>query len=162
MLRRVTTPSRRLQELGLWRKGGRFRSLPAACHAGRLVGGLSVDLRATPDEVVGALCDAMGGGARGLRVEDVRGGPPLELHVRTPEGLERWAVEGVEGLVHNLNDLFRADAAARPLAVLGEHEDMLQLWCVDRLRLTLLLGERWFEAKNLEQLRGILLPGAAF
>jgi hypothetical protein len=138
----------RLRELGFLKKGARQKTLLALCHAGNLHGGLSIALSATPDEVLGGLCAAMGGSATRLRLEDVRGEGPFELHVRVGEVLEKWEVDGLEGLVHNLNDLFRADQAVRAVAVLGEWEDMLQLWCIDRIRLLLLLQERWFQARN--------------
>jgi hypothetical protein len=155
---------RRLKELGFLkagapstRSGRTASSLLALCHAGRLHGGLSIAISATPDEVLGGLTAAMGGAAKSLRLEDVRGTGPFELHVRTREGLEKWEVAGLEGLVHNLDDLFRTDSSVRACAVLGEWEDMLQLWCLDRLRLLALLQERWFEPRNragLEQMVG--------
>ena len=138
----------RLKELGFLKAGARQKTLLALCHAGNLHGGLSISLSATPDEVLGGLCAAMGGAAAKLRLEDVRGKGSFELHVRVGEVLERWEVEGVEGLVHNLNDLFRSDQTVRAVAVLGEWEDMLQLWCLDRLRLLVALQERWFEPLN--------------
>ena len=138
----------RLKELGFLKPFAREKTLLSLCHAGRLHGGMSIALSATPDEVLGGLCAAMGGGAAKLRLEDVRGQRPFELHVRTPELLEKWAVDDLAGLVHNLNDLFRTESNVRACAVLGEWEDMLQLWCVDRFRLLMLLQERWFEPKN--------------
>jgi hypothetical protein len=149
----------RLKELGFLKTGAREKTLLALCHAGRLHGGLSIALSATPDEVLGGLCTAMGGAAAKLRLEDVRGRGPYELHVRIPSNLEprtsnleKWEVEDVPGLVHNLNDLFRSDSSVRACAVLGEWEDALQLWCVDRLRLLVLQQERWFEPKNAAEL----------
>jgi hypothetical protein len=147
----------RLKDLGFLKPGAREKTLLSLCHAGRLYGGLSISLSATPDEVLGGLTAALGGSAPALRLEDVRGKGPFELHVRTAETLEKWEVEGLEGLVHNLDDLFRADHSVRACAVLGEWEDMLQVWCIDRLRLLALLQERWFEPKNrtaLEQMVG--------
>jgi len=130
------------------------KSLLRACHAGRLVGGLSVSLQATPDEVVGPLCHAVGGAARALKVLDVRGGPPLELEVRWGQVHERWALEDVAGLCHNLNDLYRGEASTAAIAVLGDWEDMLQLWCVSRADLPRLLRARVLEdARNVETLR---------
>jgi hypothetical protein len=138
----------RLKELGFLKAGAKEKTLLALCHAGRLHGGVSVALSATPDEVLGALGAAMGGAASALRLEDVRGKGPFELHVRTRETLEKWEVEDTPGLIHNLNDLFRSDANVRACAVLGEWEDMLQLLVVDRFRLLMLLSEPWFEPKN--------------
>jgi hypothetical protein len=138
----------RLKDLGFLKAGAKEKTLLALCHAGRLHGGLSVSLAATPDEVLGGLCTAMGGAATALRLEDVRGRGPFELHVRTREGLERWQVEDTAGLIHNLNDFFRSDTNVRACAVLGEWEDMLQLLVVDRFRLLMLHSEPWFEAQN--------------
>jgi hypothetical protein len=138
------------------------RSLVRACHAGRLAGGLSVSLRATPDEVVGPLCHAVGGAARALKVLDVRGARPLELEVQWGEVHERWEVEDVAGLCHNLNDLFRAEPSTRAIAVLGEWEDMLQLWCVPRLDLPALLEGRVLEeARNVRALHRFAAGEAA-
>ena len=123
------------------------------CHAGRLDGGLSVSLGALPDEVVGALAWAMGGVAATLRVHDVRGIRPMMLEVKVGDAVEKWEVEGVEGLVHNLNDLYRQDAGVRAVAVLGEWEDMLELWCVPKTARGALLDGRLLEdARNLRTL----------
>ena len=62
-------------------------------------------------------------------------------------------MEGLEGLVHNLNDLLKDDAGARAVAVLGEWQDALQLWCVDKRLLPKLWRERFFDPKNGGQLR---------
>lgn len=145
----------RLRELGFLQPRAREKTLLALCHAGRLHGGLSISLAATPDEVMGPLTAAMGGAARVLRLEDVRGTGPFELHVRTREALEKWEVEGVPGLLHNLNDLFAADQTVLAAALLGEWEDMLQVWCIDRLRLLALLQEPWFRPENRSTLERI-------
>jgi hypothetical protein len=124
----------RLKELGLLKGRGEQRTLLALCHAGRLVGGLSISLRATPDEVVGPLSHAMGGVAMKLKVLDVRGTRPMELQVEFPSTngprVERWELDDVRGLVHNLNDLYRDEPTVKQVRVLGEWEDMLQLWCL--------------------------------
>lgn len=158
---RVATLASHLKALGLLTGTGRARSLLQLCHAGRLAGGLSVSLRATPDEVVGPLTHLMGGLARSLRVLDVRGARPMELEVqfkapadplRDDEGprlrVERWELDDVAGLVHNLNDLCRDDRASKLVAALGEWEDMLQLWALERSALRTLLED--------ETLRGVL------
>jgi hypothetical protein len=148
------TPLATLRRLQLVSGGGPLRGLVRACHAGRLRGGLSVSLQATPDEVVGPLCHALGGAARTLKVLDVRGRRPLELEVQWGEVHERWEVEDVAGLCHNLNDLFRARPEVAVAVVLGEWEDMLQVWCVPRSSLPALLAARLLdEARNLESLR---------
>lgn len=126
---------KQLQALKLLTGRGTQGSLLGLCHAGRLVGGLSVSLRATPDEVLGALTHAMGGVASKLKITDVRSGPPMQLEVEFPtaEGkkVERWEVEDTRNLVHNLNDLYRDEPTVKQARVLGEWEDMLQLWCVE-------------------------------
>lgn len=127
------------------------------CHKGQLDGGLSVSLRATPDEAFGGLVKLLG--AR-LKLIDVRvkPGEPMELQVEYPLGegqkAERWAVEDVPGLVHNLNDLFRADQAVKAGVVLGEFDDMWQLWAVEKTLLRELLDQRWFEPRNRRSLEG--------
>ncbi|MCI0574221.1 MAG: hypothetical protein L0Y66_26115 [Myxococcaceae bacterium] len=105
------------------------------CHARLLEGGLSVALDVRPDELFGPLVAQMGGAARTVRVVDVRERPALELTVSFREHTERWEVEGLEGLVHNLNSLLAEEREVRAVAVLGEWEDALQLWCVPRAQL---------------------------
>lgn len=144
---------RALVTLGLWRGKGRLTTLRRACHAGALDGGLSVDLRAHPDEVLGPLTHAMGGQATQLKVLDSKGVRPAELTVALGELTERWELEDVRGLVHNLNDLFRAQPSVRAVAVLGDWEDMLQLWCVPKPALEKLLALRCLDdAENLATL----------
>ena len=121
---------------------GKHTDLTRLAHAGRLKGGLSASLRATPDEVIGPLTFAMGGEAKLLRVLDVRTGPPLMIEIQAGELTEKWEVVDVPGLVHNLNDLYRAAPEVKAIAVLGEWADMLQLWCVERSVLPTLLQRR--------------------
>lgn len=151
---------KRVRELGLVKgRGALPRSLLAACHHGRLDGGLSISLRATPDEVLGPLLHAMGGAARRLKLLDVRTTTPPVLEVAFDALLEKWEVEGVEGLVHNLNDLLRGEAETRLLAVLGEWEDMLQVWALARSPLRALLDARVLDdARNASVLRRLLEP----
>lgn len=145
-----------LSALKLLTGRGAVKSLVRACNAGRLVGGLSISLRATADEVVGPLVFAMGGAARRFRVLDVRTGTPLVLEVRFDQLVEKWEVEGVEGFVHNLNDLFRNEPDVKAVAVLGEWEDMLQLWCVPKDVLPKLLDARVLEdARNVRTLASL-------
>ncbi|MBF5045845.1 hypothetical protein FGE12_25775 [Aggregicoccus sp. 17bor-14] len=132
-------------------------SLLRLCDGGQLVGGLSVSLGVRPDELVGPLTLAMGGAARGLRVLDVRERPVLELQVMAGTLTERWEVEDLYALVHNLNDLYRDAADTARIAVLSEWEDALQLWCVPRTALARLLQEPFFQPQN----RRALLPAAA-
>lgn len=151
----------RLKALGQLkgRPGKKPRSLLQLCHAGKLKGGLSVSLRVTPDEAFAPLCHAMG--LSSLRLLDVRDAPAgaTQLEVRLATGaVEKWEVEGVEGLVHNLNDLVRETPSATPCAVLGDWEDMLQLWCAPRDVLKAAMDQRWLDARNLPTL-GRLLEG---
>jgi hypothetical protein len=151
----------RLKALGQLkgRVGKKPRSLLQLCHAGKLRGGLSVALGVMPDEAFAPLCHAMGLPA--LKLLDVRGAShgATQLDVRLASGaVEKWEVEGVEGLVHNLNDLVRETKGASPCAVLGEWEDMLQLWCAPTDVLSVALRERWLDARNLPML-GRLLEG---
>ncbi len=118
------------------------------CEAGGLEGGLSVALDVRPDELMGALCAAIGGGARAVRVADVREAPRFELVISYAGRDERWEVEDAAALAHNLNDLLREDAGARVVAVLGEWEDSLQLWCVPKAKLKQLRGAPYFRPQN--------------
>jgi hypothetical protein len=57
-------------------------------------------------------------------------------------------VEDLYALVHNLNDLYRDAADTARIAVLGEWEDALQLWCVPRSALPRLLQAPFFQPQN--------------
>jgi hypothetical protein len=122
------------------------------CDAGLLQGGLSVALGVRPDELTGPLTQAMGGAARGFKVVDVRERPTLELHVLVGERTERWEVEDLAALVHNLNDLYRESGDVRAIAVLGEWADALQLLCVEKRVLPRLLRQSFFAPGNAPQL----------
>jgi len=148
---------KRLSTLGLVSGRGAVKSLLKACHAGRLKGGLSVSLRATPDELVGPLAMALGGAARRLKVLDVRTGAPMVLEVEWGQIHEKWELEGLEALAHNLNDLFASEADVAAVAVLGEWDDMLQLWCVPKAVLARLLDEGPLaEARNRPMLQRLV------
>lgn len=153
----------RLKALGMLkgRATKKNRSLVQLCHAGKLRGGLSVALDVTPDEAFAPLIHAME--LAGLKLMDVRtGGEPgaTRLDVRVHDGtLEKWEVIGLTGLVHNLNDLCRLQPDASPCAVLGEWDDMLQLWCAPREVFATGLGERWLDARNASVL---IAPPAGF
>jgi hypothetical protein len=118
------------------------------CAGGQLTGGLCVALGVRPDELVGPLTLAMGGAARRLRVLDVRERPVLQLEVMADALTEKWEVEDLYALVHNLNDLYRDAADVARVAVLGEWQDALQLWCVPRALLPRLLREPFFQPQN--------------
>lgn len=148
-----------LKALGLLKGRGAAKSLVRLCHAGRLKGGLSISLQATPDEAVGPLLHALGGSAATLKLLDVHTGAPPVLEVAWREVHEEWECEGVEALVHNLNDLFRAEEDVGVVAVLGEWEDMLQLWCLSKGHARALLDGRVLdEARNAAVLRRLLEP----
>jgi hypothetical protein len=144
---------KQLKELGLIKgKGALPKGLLKCCHQGRLVGGLSISLRATPDEVVGGVTHEMN--VKGFKVFDVRTTKPMVMEIAWKDLVEKWEVEDVEGLVHNLNDLFREEPGAKLLVVLGEWEDMLQLWALDREVLKKLLDGRLLDdARNAVALR---------
>ena len=147
---------KQLRELGLIQgRGALPKGLVKCCHQGRLVGGLSISLRATPDEVVGGLTHAMG--VKAFKVLDVRNTTPLVMEMSWGEVTEKWELADVEALVHNLNDLMRDVPAVKLIAVLGEWEDMLQLWSLDREVLRKLLAGRWLDdARNSRDLRSQL------
>jgi hypothetical protein len=127
-------------------------SLLRLCDAGLLHGGLSVALGVGSDELVGPLTLAMGGAARHFKIVDVRERPTLELHVLVGERTERWELEDLAALVHNLNDLYRQSGEVRAVAVLGEWADALQLLCVEKRALPRLLRQPFFAPVNAPQL----------
>ncbi|RKH37004.1 hypothetical protein [Corallococcus sicarius] len=133
-------------------------SLLRLCEAGVLAGGLTVGYGVRPDELLGPLTAAMGGAARRLKIVDVRERPVLELHVAAGELTEKWEVEDVPALVHNLNDLYRDAADVRAVAVLGEWEDSLQLLCVERRALGRLLRQPFFAPVNARALADLVAP----
>lgn len=147
-----------LRTRGLLRGRAGKSDLIRWCHKGQLKGALSVSLRVTPDEAFGGVVQLLG--AR-LKLADVRvrAGEPMELQVEYPVGeerkVERWAVEDVPGLVHNLNDLYRRDDTVKAGVVLGEFDDMWQLWAVEKPVLKELLQTRWFEPRNRRALEGL-------
>jgi hypothetical protein len=133
------------------------------CHRGQLDGSLSVSLQATPDEAAGPLLHRLGGAARRLKLLDVRvkPGEPMELQVEfsLPERkVEKWSVEDVPGLLHNLNDLYRGEPDVSGGVLLGEFQDMWQLWAVPKPDLRELLERRWFEPRNRSDLESLFKP----
>lgn len=148
MLSTAAVLQARLKALGQLkgRATKKSRTLLQLCHAGRLRGGLSIALGVTPDEAFAPLIHAME--LEGIRLLDVREGG-AQLEVKLHDGsVEKWQVEGVEGLVHNANTLCQLQPEANPCAVLGEWEDMLQLWCAPRDVFAAALHERWLDARN--------------
>jgi hypothetical protein len=128
-------------------------SLMRLCDARLLEGGLSVGYGVRADELVGPLTTAMGGAARRFKVVDViEQRSALDLHVLAGDVSERWEVEDLSSLVHNLNSLYRAAPDVRAVAELGEWEDALQLWCVEKRVLPRLLRHPFFAPRNVRAL----------
>ena len=159
----VVTPTllERIQHLGLWNPSREADEkvppgrLLALCDEGYLAGGLSVALDVRADELLGPLTQRMGGAAAHLKIEEVRDGvvdadeaEGLELTVSWPGSGERphvWIVRDTRALVAALNDAFREDAQVRHIALLGEWNDALQLWCLTRAQRASLRHEHWFQ-----------------
>ncbi|MGZ6162898.1 MAG: hypothetical protein ACXWLS_06185 [Myxococcaceae bacterium] len=141
-----------LERLGLLADGAHVppeaHALTALCDAGVLEGGLSIALDLRPDELIGPLCEGIGGRARLLKVLDVRDDPEVALIVDAGRGEESWDVRDPRDLVERCNEEFRDDAEACAVAVLGEWEDSLQLWCIPKRALSSLLRAPFFEAEN--------------
>jgi hypothetical protein len=123
------------------------------CDAGALVGSLTVELDVRPDELLGPLCAALGGSGPSVRAVDVVDGPPLKLFIHYRDHEEGWELEDLYPFVMNLNDLLKEDRQARVAAILGEWEDALQLWCVEKQRLRWLLQQPWFFPRNRMELQ---------
>ncbi|MFO0598790.1 MAG: hypothetical protein U0228_26020 [Myxococcaceae bacterium] len=150
----------RLRTLGLLSGDEVPRSVLQACHEERLTGGLSLSLRATADEVVVWLANAMGGRAKSVRLLDVRTSPAvMEVRLTSADGAvveEQWPLAGLEALISRLNDEFAEDEGVRLLAVLGEFEGMLQVWALRPDVLELLLDTGVLEgARNEAWLRDL-------
>jgi hypothetical protein len=129
-------------------------TLAGVCAKGGLLGGLSVALDVRPDELVGPLCQRLGGEALRLRILEVRTSPQ-ELWVLR-EGKEwHWPVPDVPALVDALNLAYRRVPAVRAIALLGKSEDAWQLWCLEKDRLPLLLDGGLLEAENVDQLSAL-------
>lgn len=122
------------------------------CNAAALEGGLSVALDVRPDELIGPLAAAMDGAALELRVIDVRDKPRSEMTIRLGALEKTWRVGKLEALVHHLNDLFKADPSTRAVAILGQRDDALQLWALDKRLLSTLLREDFFDPLNRREL----------
>jgi hypothetical protein len=144
----------RLAALGLIahpeRLPGGKPTLADLCAAGVLEGGLSVGLDVRPDELVGPLCQRIGGEALRLRVLDSRDAPPV-LVVQLAGVASTWAVPDVVALVTELNRCYRRFPEVRALAVLGVVDEDRQLWCIPKAALPFLLRQGL--------LPGDLLPG---
>jgi len=152
-----------LQRLGLLAEDAHVppgQQLLALCDAGALDGGLSIALDLKPDELIGPLCERIGGSARLLKVLDVRDDPEVALIIDAGNGEELWDVREPRDLVERCNEEFRDDDEARAVAVLGEWEDSLQLWCIPKRALSSLLRAPFFQAENRARLSA-LAPAAS-
>ncbi len=118
------------------------------CGAAALEGGLSVALDVRADELIGPLASTMGGMAAELKVIDVRDEPRPELTVRLAGLQKTWSVPDLDALVRHLNTLFKTDPSTKAVAILGEWEDALQLWALDKRALSELLRESFFTPRN--------------
>jgi len=148
-----------LQHLGLLADGAHVppeQQLLALCDAGALDGGLSIALDLRPDELIGPLCERIGGSALQLKVLDVREDPEVALIVDAGNGEEGWEVREPRDLVERCNEEFRDDVEARVVAVLGEWEDSLQLWCIPKRALSSLLRAPFFQAENRARLSALV------
>jgi len=149
-----------LERLGLLAEGAHVppeaHALTALCDAGVLEGGLTIALDLRPDELIGPLCERIGGSARTLKVLDVRDDPEVALIVDAGRGEESWEVRDTRDLVERCNEEFRGDAEVRAVAVLGEWEDSLQLWCIPKRALSSLLRAPFFQAENRARLSALV------
>lgn len=126
------------------------------CAAEALVGAISVDADVRPDELIGPLVSLIEGSARELRVLDSLDSVVPELIITYRGRIWEWKVRALSDLVNELNRLFQEDPRARAVAVLGEWDDMLQLWCVPKGALSLLLRENFFQPQNQTELSALL------
>lgn len=121
------------------------------CDAGALEGGLSIATGVRPDELIGPLIAAIGGKARQLKVLEVCDDPST-ITVQLGTEQHELRVDSLRALVQHLNKLLAKDASTRAIAILGEWEGALQLWCVDKRSLPHLLRESFFLAGNRREL----------
>ena len=84
----------------------------------------------------------------------------IALIVDAGNGEEGWEVREPRDLVERCNEEFRDDVEARAVAVLGEWEDSLQLWCIPKGALSSLLRAPFFQAENRARLSA-LAPAAS-
>jgi hypothetical protein len=156
----------RLGKLGLLREAevnnpASAARLVALCDDGLLFGGLTVAPDVRPDELLGPLLQLMNGSARMLRVVDVRDEGGVVLSVQWGEVQESWSVSDTRDLVRHLNEKFAGEPGVRPILVLGEWNDSLQLWCLPRAALRALRAEPWLTLENGEvwTQTGLASPG---
>ena len=119
--------------------------LRTLCHHGYLVGGVSIALDVKIDEALGPLLEAMGGPARAMKVLDIQG---RVFSVRLGSVEHEWELDGLESLIDTLNLAFSSTPEVRALVLLGEWEDMLQVWALPRPVVTALFAHDWFRPSN--------------
>ena len=132
--------------------------LRTLCHHGYLVGGLSIALDVKIDEALGPLLALMGGPARTMKVLDIQG---RVFSVKLGAVQHEWDLDGLESLIDTLNRAFAGWADVSALVLLGEWEDMLQVWALPRPTVTALRVHDWFRPVNEPGLRvalGHLVP----
>ena len=111
---------------------------------------MSIALDVKIDEALGPLLEVMGGPARVIRVLDIQG---LVFSVRIGKQQHEWEIDGLESLIDTLNRAFAASAEVNALVLLGEWEDMIQVWALPKATVVGLLTEDWFVPSNLPGLR---------
>lgn len=127
--------------------------LRALCHAGYLVGGLSIALDVKIDEALGPLLELIGGPARTLRVLDIQG-PVFSVKVGAVE--HEWELDGLDSLIDTLNRAFAHSPEVKALVLLGEWEDMLQVWALPKKVVSQLWELDWFRPSNPPGLKAAL------
>jgi hypothetical protein len=130
--------------------------LRTLCHHGYLSGGLSIALDVKIDEALGPLLETMGGAALMLRVLDIRG---KVFSVKLSEQQHEWEIDGLESLIDTLNRGFGAAPDVKALVLLGEWEDMIQVWAVPKGLVEQLLPLEWFKPSNPPGLKAALGRG---
>lgn len=124
--------------------------LRTLCHHGFLVGGLSIALDVKIDEALGPLLELMGGPARTMKVLDIQG---RVFSVRLGAVQHEWELDGLESLIDTLNRAFPKSSEVNALVLLGEWEDMLQVWALPKSAVKALRVHDWFRPVNEPGLR---------
>ena len=119
--------------------------LRTLCDHGYLVGGLAIALDVKIDEALGPLLELIGGAALMLRVLDIRG---KVFSVKLGETRHEWEIDSFESLIDTLNRGFSASADVKALVLLGEWEDMIQVWALAKPIVRQLQAFDWFRPSN--------------
>lgn len=142
----MTTAAQQLENLRLLRKERPpAEPLRTLCHHGYLKGGLSIALDVKIDEALGPLLELIGGAARTMRVLDIQG-QVFSVKVGSTEHI--WELDSLESLIDTLNRAFASSPEVKALALLGEWEDMLQIWALPKPMLPRLAEHPWFRPTN--------------